>query len=329
MSMASKSGARTSPETQRKLVASYTTEGNFRKPSPLQITKTSKSEPVTPRKVPKNVQQVAVKQVSGETTDNKKLPVIHHKDSPNSLTNKLDSSLTLGDLKQVPSDVGPLVIGPRNLPEGGGDQEKKTLEPGVSPASAKVSDGASSLAKTSGGAKISDRADFVESGKSSICRGSTSSDVSDESTCSSLSSSINKPHKANDIRWEAIQAVRVKDGVLNFSHFRLLKKLGCGDIGSVYLSELSGTKCYFAMKVMDKASLANRKKLLRAQTEREILQSLDHPFLPTLYTHFETEKFSCLVMEFCPGGDLHTLRQRQPGKHFTEQAVKYNPCPYS
>ncbi|KAK1582061.1 hypothetical protein Q3G72_011499 [Acer saccharum] len=40
-------------------------------------------------------------------------------------------------------------------------------------------------------------------------------------------------------------------------------------------------------------------------------------------THFETDKFSCLVMEFCPGGDLHTLRQRQPGKHFSEQEVKF------
>jgi serine/threonine protein kinase len=77
------------------------------------------------------------------------------------------------------------------------------------------------------------------------------------------------------------------------------------------------------MKIMDKASLAGRKKLLRAQTEREILQCLDHPFLPTLYTHFETDKFSCLVMEFCPGGDLHTLRQKQPGKFFPEQAAKF------
>ena len=107
------------------------------------------------------------------------------------------------------------------------------------------------------------------------------------------------------------------------SHFRLLKRLGCGDIGSVYLSELSGTRCYFAMKVMDKASLASRKKLTRAQTEREILQLLDHPFLPTLYTHFETDRFLCLVMEYCPGGDLHTLRQRQPGKHFSEYAARY------
>ncbi|KAL8046265.1 hypothetical protein ABFX02_08G166500 [Erythranthe guttata] len=171
--------------------------------------------------------------------------------------------------------------------------------------------------------KMSDKVEFLESGKSSLCRGSTSTDISDESTCSSFSTTINKPHKANDLNWEAIQAVRVKDGPLDLRHFRLLKKLGCGDIGSVYLSELCGTKCYFAMKVMDKASLASRKKLMRAQTEREILQSLDHPFLPTLYTHFETEKFSCLVMEFCPGGDLHTLRQRQPGKYFSEQAVKF------
>lgn len=313
--MASKSGAKISLENQRKVNGSQTTEGSFRRPPPLQITKTSKSEPVTPRKPPKSGQQA--------TTEEKKSLKSDKKESSNSLAEKLDSSLSLGNAKQVLAHVGPLVNETNGSVEGGADKEKKTSENGVSPASAKVSDGTGSLAKTSGSAKISDRPDFVDSGKSSICRGSTSSDVSDESTCSSLSSTINKPHKANDIRWEAIQAVRARDGVLGLNHFRLLKKLGCGDIGSVYLSELSGTKCCFAMKVMDKASLASRKKLLRAQTEREILQSLDHPFLPTLYTHFETEKFSCLVMEFCPGGDLHTLRQRQPGKHFTEQAVKF------
>lgn len=168
-------------------------------------------------------------------------------------------------------------------------------------ASAKVSDGTNSLRKTSSSAKMNDRADLTESGKSSMCRPSTSSNVSDESSCSVMSSGTTKPHKGSDSRWESIRVIRARDGILGLSHFRLLKKLGSGDIGSVYLSELNGTKSYFAMKVMDKGSLAGRKKLLRAQTEREILQSLDHPFLPTLYTHFETDKFSCLVMEFCPG----------------------------
>ncbi|CAH2045990.1 unnamed protein product, partial [Thlaspi arvense] len=97
---------------------------------------------------------------------------------------------------------------------------------------------------------------------------------------------------------------------------------GTSSLGKTSGSSLKGL-AVGTSGVMDKTSLASRKKLLRAQTEREILQSLDHPFLPTLYTHFETEKFSCLVMEFCPGGDLHTLRQRQPGKHFSEQAVKF------
>ncbi|GFQ06539.1 serine/threonine-protein kinase d6pk [Phtheirospermum japonicum] len=165
--------------------------------------------------------------------------------------------------------------------------------------------------------------DSLESTKTSLSRASGSSGLSDDSNWSNVTGSANKPHKGNDPRWNAILAVRARDGILGMSHFKLLRRLGCGDIGSVYLSELSATRCFFAMKVMDKASLASRNKLNRAQTEREILQLLDHPFLPTLYTHFETDRFTCLVMEYCPGGDLHTLRQRQPGKHFSEYATRF------
>ncbi|GFZ19044.1 D6 protein kinase [Actinidia rufa] len=186
-----------------------------------------------------------------------------------------------------------------------------------------VSECVSSVEKSGESGEVTNSGDFVESRKTSIYRGSTGSDLSDESSSNSLSSTLYKPHKANDTRWEAIKVIRSRDVALELSHFRLLKRLGCGDIGSVYLSELTGTRSYFAMKVMDKEALAGRKKLLRAQTEREILQSLDHPFLPTLYTHFETEKFSCLVMEFCPGGDLHALRQKQPGKYFPEHAARF------
>ncbi|XP_073026085.1 serine/threonine-protein kinase D6PKL2-like [Primulina eburnea] len=277
-------------------------EGNPRKACPIPNPKVGKLDP-SAKEVPRTVKNSASKELTTETLLETK--------SVSSLVGEVDSNLHLGSSKQV-----------QTL-----NHDKKTSDDAGNiknlAASTKVSDGEHGVTKANGGAKNIDRNDFVESGKSSLCRGSTSTDISDESSCSSFSSSVNKPHKANDLRWEAIQAVRTKDGVLDLRHFRLLKKLGCGDIGSVYLSELCGTKCYFAMKVMDKASLASRKKLLRAQTEREILQSLDHPFLPTLYSHFETEKFSCLVMEFCPGGDLHTLRQRQPGKHFSEQAVKF------
>ncbi|XP_055807788.1 serine/threonine-protein kinase D6PK-like [Solanum dulcamara] len=323
--MASTPSVKSSLKKLNKSAGIQAVERNSRRSAPSQVSKSSNSGSTTSKELPYNDGEPPSKQLIAEATTKKKSNSYQQVGSADFLIDKFDSSLYLGNLKHAPSGAASMPCEAKGL-QCAVDQEKKASENGTikdNSASAKVSDGAGSLAKTSGSAKVSDRTDFVESGKSSICRGSTSTDVSDESTCSSFSTSINKPHKANDSRWEAIQAIRAKDGTLDLRHFRLLKKLGSGDIGSVYLSELCGTKCYFAMKVMDKASLAGRKKLLRAQTEREILQSLDHPFLPTLYTHFETEKFSCLVMEFCPGGDLHTLRQRQPGKHFSEQAVKF------
>ncbi|OMO64663.1 hypothetical protein COLO4_31947 [Corchorus olitorius] len=324
--MASKSGTKITPTKQHKTCGVQRLETDEQKSLPSKVSKTNKSELVTPEQLLRLV-ETAPKQAVAEVSENKRSLVLDQiGSSVESLTNKLESSSSPQSVQKASNEVDCSVHETRDSQTISVDEQKKTSEHGSvknSSVSAKVSDGTNSLAKTSESAKISDRLDYVESGKSSMCRGSTSSDVSDESTCSSFSSSVSKPHKANDLRWEAIQAVRARDGVLGLSQFRLLKRLGCGDIGSVYLSELSGKKCYFAMKVMDKASLASCKKLLRAQTEREILQSLDHPFLPTLYTHFETEKFSCLVMEFCPGGDLHTLRQKQPGKHFPEQVVKF------
>ncbi|CAA6667572.1 unnamed protein product [Spirodela intermedia] len=150
---------------------------------------------------------------------------------------------------------------------------------------------------------------------------SSSTSVSDESSQSTSSGRGCRPHMSKDFRWIAIRETEMHQGSIGLDNFILLKRLGCGDIGTVYLAELIGTECLFALKVMDNDFLLSRKKMSRAQTEREILQILDHPFLPTLYTYFTTDNLSCLVMEYCPGGDLHVLRQRQPGRSFSEPAA--------
>lgn len=101
---------------------------------------------------------------------------------------------------------------------------------------------------------------------------------------------------------------------------RFVERLGSGDIGTVYLVELKGS--FFAAKVMDREELAYRSKEGRAGIEREILGMLDHPFLPSLYAALDCPRWSCLLTEFCPGGDLHVLRQRQPEKRFDEDASR-------
>lgn len=168
-----------------------------------------------------------------------------------------------------------------------------------------------------------EKGEISQTSQSSLGDYSSTTSSSEESYMSRSSRSSYRPHMSKDLRWKAIHCVQKQHGNIGLKHFKLVKKIGGGDIGNVYLSELVGTNCPFAVKVMDNDFLASRKKINRAQTEKEILQMLDHPFLPSLYAHFRTDKFSCLVMEYCPGGDLHVLRQKQPSKCFSEQAARF------
>ncbi|WOL02274.1 hypothetical protein Cni_G10993 [Canna indica] len=168
-----------------------------------------------------------------------------------------------------------------------------------------------------------EKGECSHSSKSSIGDYSSSTSISEESHQSCASVKGCRPHMSKDVRWVAIRHNLIQQGSLGLKNFKLLKRLGCGDIGTVYLAELVGSECLFALKVMDIDFLVSRKKMLRAQTEREILQMLDHPFLPTLYAHFTTDNLSCLVMEYCPGGDLHVLRQKQPSRSFYEPAARF------
>ncbi|CAN4119479.1 unnamed protein product [Withania somnifera] len=179
------------------------------------------------------------------------------------------------------------------------------------------------LTKADERSRSKEKGQMSQSSKSSIGDYCSTTSLSDESYLSGSTRSGYRPHMSKNLRWEAIVCVQKHQGNIGLRHFKLLKKLGGGDIGNVYLSELMGTNCLFAVKVMDNDFLTSKRKMTRAQTEIEILQMLDHPFLPTLFAHFNNDKYSCLVMEYCPGGDLHVLRQKQPSKSFSERAARF------
>nr|AML78303.1 putative LOV domain-containing protein [Jacquinia sp. BC-2016] len=132
-----------------------------------------------------------------------------------------------------------------------------------------------------------------------------------------------KPHRRDSSSWAAIRKILEDGEQLGLKHFRPVKPLGSGDTGSVHLVELNGTDEYFAMKAMDKGVMLNRNKVHRACAEREILDKLDHPFLPVLYASFQTKTHICLITDYCPGGELFLLLDRQPTKVLGEDAVRF------
>nr|AML77393.1 putative LOV domain-containing protein [Platycodon grandiflorus] len=132
-----------------------------------------------------------------------------------------------------------------------------------------------------------------------------------------------KPHKKFNSSWTAIQKITASGERIGLDHFKPIRPLGCGDTGSVHLVELKGTGELYAMKAMDKSVMLNRNKVHRAIVERDIISLLDHPFLPTLYSSFQTSTHVCLITDFCPGGELFALLDKQPLKYFKEESARF------
>ncbi|KAJ4838306.1 Phototropin-2 [Turnera subulata] len=132
-----------------------------------------------------------------------------------------------------------------------------------------------------------------------------------------------RPHKRDSPSWVAIQKISSQGEKIGLHHFKPLKPLGCGDTGSVHLVELRGTGELYAMKAMEKSVMLNRNKVHRACIEREIISLLDHPFLPTLYSSFQTSTHVCLITDFYPGGELFALLDQQPMKLLKEESARF------
>eukprot|EP01018_Ginkgo_biloba_P033061 Gb_17384 [translate_table: standard] len=111
---------------------------------------------------------------------------------------------------------------------------------------------------------------------------------------------------------------------MEMKELKSVKVLGRGAMGTVFLVQKEGSERALALKAMSKSVTAMKNDgLRRAHIEREILSKLEHPFLPTLFGHVETEKIIGWVVEYCPGGDLNALRQRQTEKMFSESIIRF------
>ncbi|EFC42025.1 Serine/threonine protein kinase [Naegleria gruberi] len=110
---------------------------------------------------------------------------------------------------------------------------------------------------------------------------------------------------------------------LGVDDFQKLKLIGKGDVGRVYLVLLKGTDLYFAMKILNKEEMISRNKVKRVLTEREILATVDHPFITTLFCSFQTKENLYFILEYCAGGEFFKVLKKQPNKCLPEPTVRF------
>lgn len=114
-------------------------------------------------------------------------------------------------------------------------------------------------------------------------------------------------------------------GRVDMAHFELLKVLGTGAYGKVFLvRKVSGRDAgkLYAMKVLKKATIVQKKKTTEhTKTERQVLEAVrQSPFLVTLHYAFQTDAKLHLILDYVSGGELFThLYQRE---RFREEEVR-------
>ncbi|XP_039278772.1 ribosomal protein S6 kinase alpha-5 [Nilaparvata lugens] len=112
---------------------------------------------------------------------------------------------------------------------------------------------------------------------------------------------------------------------VDMSSFDLLKVLGTGAYGKVFLVRKKGGKDdgrLYAMKVLKKATIVQKKKTTEhTKTERQVLEAVrQSPFLVTLHYAFQTDAKLHLILDYVSGGELFThLYQRD---RFAEDEVR-------
>ncbi len=86
--------------------------------------------------------------------------------------------------------------------------------------------------------------------------------------------------------------------------FKLLQVIGVGSFGKVFLVEKKDTHKIYAMKVLKKEQVLKRKQVAHTQTERRVLEQIEHPFIVPLRFAFQTDDKLYMVLDYFNGGEL-------------------------
>eukprot|EP00968_Pinguiococcus_pyrenoidosus_P023831 scaffold4058_cov257-Pinguiococcus_pyrenoidosus.AAC.11 len=86
--------------------------------------------------------------------------------------------------------------------------------------------------------------------------------------------------------------------------FKLLKVIGKGSFGKVFLVREKQGQQIYAMKVLRKANIIRRNQVEHTKTERSVLGYIRHPFIVGLNMAFQTRDKLFFVLDYCAGGEL-------------------------
>jgi len=99
---------------------------------------------------------------------------------------------------------------------------------------------------------------------------------------------------------------------VSLADFEVLRVIGQGSFGKVFLVQKKGSDdTVFAMKVLKKDFVKQRRQIEHTRTERKVLGTVRHPFIVGMYYAFQSPQKLFFVLDYCPGGELFFWLSRE------------------
>ena len=109
---------------------------------------------------------------------------------------------------------------------------------------------------------------------------------------------------------------------MNLRKFKILGLLGVGGFGTVFKVKHALTDKIYAMKVMNKNYIIQKKYLHYIVSEFEIMKSLSgFPFVLDLHYCFQSANYLYLIIDYCPNGDFTKLKSINNLKLFFAEVI--------
>ncbi len=119
-----------------------------------------------------------------------------------------------------------------------------------------------------------------------------------------------------------IDLQHLPEGHVIDGRYRIIRKLGQGSFGAVYLAWDKELETNKALKIIPEALSNDREAMLSLRKEAAIMVKLNHKNIVRVYDFHHTGGMKYIDMEYVEGKSLADLKLKKPGKKFTEKETK-------
>lgn len=114
-------------------------------------------------------------------------------------------------------------------------------------------------------------------------------------------------------RGEHADDLKALMGGKSFTDFELHETVGVGSYARVRVAKMKGSTdgSVVAFKIFQKSEVIRLKQVEHVRAEKQILASIDHPFIVNLLATFQDEKRLYMLLEYVNGGELFSYLRKE------------------